>query len=388
MSAVFTNASVLTPTGFRSDVTVKTRAGRIEAVDDAAADTRAVEINCEGGLLVPGYVDIQVNGGGGVLFNDRPDIEGLKAIAAAHLKSGTTALMPTLISDDLSVVDAGMRAVEAAREAGMAHILGIHVEGPFLNPAKRGIHDADKFLTLDDAAIELLCSLKSGCTLVTLAPETCTPDQVRTLVERGVIVSLGHTNGKYAHARAALEAGATGFTHLFNAMPQMHSREPGVVGAALESQTAWTSLIVDGRHVDPVMLKLAHRLRPAGKLILITDAMPNAGTELTHFVLQGRKIHVSDGECRDEKGVLAGAHLTMDKAVTNAIALMQLDIAEAVAMAGANPARFLGLASEIGVIAPGARADLLQLDRQGRLVAVHPASASPQAAPAGLRHAL
>lgn len=374
MHMLFTNASVLTPDGFRTDVHVETRGGRIVALHAGAPPDVAETVDLGGDVLAPGFVDIQVNGGGGVLFNDRPDVDGLRTIAAAHLKSGTTSLMPTLISDDLSVVEAGIAAVAEARAAGMENILGIHIEGPFLNPEKCGIHDPDRFAELDDDAIDLLCSLETGTTLVTLAPERCRPDQIRTLVERGAIVSLGHTNGRYADARAALDAGATGFTHLFNAMPQMHSREPGIVGAALENRTAWTSLIVDGHHVDPVMLGLARRLRPADRLMLITDAMPNAGTDLTEFILQGRPIHVAGGRCSDADGVLAGADLSLAQAVRNTVELMGLPLDRALNMASRYPAEFLGLAGEVGRIAPGCRADFVRLDASRKVVATYPAA--------------
>ncbi|RKR00337.1 N-acetylglucosamine-6-phosphate deacetylase [Maricaulis maris] len=360
MRTVIAHARILTDTGFQDDASILLEDGRVLALNADTADAD-VFVDFQGDHLVPGFFDIQVNGGGGVLFNDTPDVEGLQAIARAHLANGTTSLLPTLISDTLDVVDAGMRAVEAARDAGETMIAGIHIEGPFLNPKKCGIHDPDRFIPLDDDAIALLTSLRSGRTLVTLAPEMCRPDQVRKLVEAGVTVSLGHTNGRYADAQSALAAGATGFTHLFNAMPQMHSREPGIVGAALESGSAWTSLIVDGHHVDPVMLKLASRLRPADKLILITDAMPNAGTTMKEFTLQGRAIHVADGQCRDANGVLAGAHLTLIDAVRNATHLMDIPIATALAMASANPADFMGLGSAIGRIAPGRRADFVRL---------------------------
>ena len=369
MRTVIAHARILTETGFQDDASILVEDGRIRSLSPDPADADMF-VDFQGEHLVPGFFDIQVNGGGGVLFNDTPSLDGLQVIARAHLGQGTTSLLPTLISDTLDVVDAGMRAVEVARAAGQTMIEGIHIEGPFLNPKKCGIHDPDRFIPLDDDAISLLTSLRSGRTLVTLAPEMCRPDQVRKLVAAGVTVALGHTNGRYADAQAALAAGATGFTHLFNAMPQMHSREPGIVGAAMESASAWTSLIVDGHHVDPVMLRLAARLRPHDKLILITDAMPNAGTSMREFTLQGRKIHVADGQCRDDKGVLAGAHLSLIDAVRNASRLMDLPIADALSMAAANPADFMGVGSDIGRIAPGQRADFVRLTPDFRIADV------------------
>ncbi|WP_019960171.1 N-acetylglucosamine-6-phosphate deacetylase [Woodsholea maritima] len=368
----FTHGQILLPDGFSPEAEVEVHAGAIVAagpLPPAGSDTEIIDL--QGDYLVPGYIDVQVNGGGGVLFNDHPTLEGVRTIAAAHRSYGTTAMMPTLISDALSVVKAGIEAVDQAIEAGDDNILGIHIEGPFLSPQKCGIHDPKKFLVLDDEAVDILCSLKHGRTLVTIAPEMNEPHHIETLVKRGVIVALGHTNGRYEDAKAALAAGASGFTHLYNAMSPMQSRAPGVVGAAMENQNAYASVIVDGRHVDPVMLKLALKARPHDRFMLITDAMPNAGTDLDHFILQGRKIYVHDGECRDEDGVFAGASLTMDDAVKNSVALLDLSLEEAVRMASTYPARFLGLDHRYGQITPGAKAHLLRLNKAFDVVGVY-----------------
>jgi len=363
MTLVLSNGRILTPSGVVEGKALAIRDGRILAVLDAAdLPLGARRYDLGGGLLVPGFIDTQVNGGGGVLFNDDTSVEAIAAIGAAHRPYGTTGFLPTLISDDLSVVDAAMRAVEQAIDAGVPGVLGIHIEGPFLATRRKGIHDAGKFRILDDEAVDLLGSLRRGKTLVTLAPETTTPQMISRLVRAGVIVAAGHTDADYAVVRRALDAGLTGFTHLFNAMSPLTSREPGVVGAALESKTAWCGLIVDGRHVNPVTLRLALATRPLDRFMLVTDAMPTVGLANKSFVLQGRTIRVENGVCVDAEGTLAGCDLDMASAVRNATTMLDLSIEDAVAIASHSPAAFLGLADERGAIVPGLAADLVLLD--------------------------
>jgi N-acetylglucosamine-6-phosphate deacetylase len=338
------------------------RDGLIEAlVAEGAVPPDAERILLDGGQLLPGFIDTQVNGGGGVLFNDAPTVEGISAIAAAHRQFGTTALLPTLISDDLDVVARAIAAVDDAIAAGIPGIIGIHIEGPFLNSGKRGIHDADKFRMLDMAAVELLSSLKHGKTLVTLAPELAPPGMIKALVERGVIVAAGHSLASYDDMRRAMDEGLSGLTHLFNAMTQMEGRAPGIVGAALDSHL-YCGLIVDGHHVAPAALRAAYRAKGASELMLVTDAMSLTGTSQTRFMLGGREIVEADGALRSADGTLAGSALDMMAAVRNAVSMMQVDIAAASAMASGTPAAFLGLERSHGRIAPGHRADLVLLD--------------------------
>ncbi len=363
MQSVLVNGRILTRDGIVEGKTLAISDGRIAGVFDSAdAPAGVARHDLDGGLLVPGFIDTQVNGGGGVLFNDSTTVEAIAAIGAAHRPYGTTGFLPTLISDDLAVVDAAMRATEQAIEAGVPGVLGVHIEGPFLNVKRKGIHDSSKFRTLDDEAVTLLSSLKRGKTLVTLAPETTTPEMVRRLTAAGVTVAAGHTNAAYGSVRKALDAGLTGFTHLFNAMSPLTSREPGVVGAALESITAWCGIIVDGRHVDPVVLRIALRTRPLNRFMLVTDAMPTVGMVDKSFDLQGRHIRVVDGVCVDDNGTLAGSDLDMIGAVRNAVSMLGLSLEDAVSIASATPAAFLGLAGERGAIAAGQAADLVLLD--------------------------
>jgi len=363
MDLALVNARVMTDGGLEDGLAVVLVGARIAAVlprRDLPADLPRRDLG--GGALLPGFIDTQVNGGGNRLFNDCPSVETIAAIGAAHRRFGTTGFLPTLISDDLATVRDALAATRAAIEAGVPGVLGAHIEGPFLNTERKGIHDAGKLRRLDDEGLRLLTSLEIGRTMVTLAPEMVAMDDIARLAAAGVIVCAGHTNAGAATVREALAHGLTGFTHLFNAMSPLTSREPGVVGAALYDQTAWCGVIVDGRHVDPVVLKLALRCRPADRFVLVTDAMPCVGGDRTAFTLQGKHISVRDGACYDDRGRLAGSDLDMAGALRNAVTLLGLDLVAASAMASTNPAQFLGLGHELGRIAPGYRADLVHLD--------------------------
>ena len=323
---------------------------------------RAERRDLGGQLLLPGFIDSQVNGGGGVLFNDAPSVESIRAIGRAHRRFGTTGFLPTLISTDLDIMARAIAAVRSAIEAGVPGVLGIHIEGPYLSLARKGVHDPAKLRELDASALGLLTSLRGGRTLVTLAPEVTTPQIIEKLVAAGVVVSAGHTNATYAEISIALRHGLTGFTHLFNAMSQLTGREPGAVGAALEDPTSWCGIIVDGAHTDPVVLRIALRCKPHDRFMLVTDAMPSVGTNNDSFELQGRRITVSGSTCLDEDGRLAGSNIDMATCVRNAISMLGLSLPEAVRMASQGPAEFLGLAHDTGRIAPGLRADLVLAD--------------------------
>jgi N-acetylglucosamine-6-phosphate deacetylase len=358
---------VLTPEGFRSGVSVELRSGRIVALADDTLLPSDSEVMLLAGDLVPGFIDLQVNGGGGVLFNDVPTVEGIAAIAAAHRRFGTTGFLPTLISAEPETVANGICAVDDAIEQGVPGVLGIHIEGPFINPQRRGIHEQRHLRPLDDAGIELLCSGRRGRTLVTLAPELAPPGAIRKLRARGVRVAAGHTAASHAQVQAAIDDGLCGFTHLYNAMTPLGSREPGAVGAALDNAQCWCGVIVDGHHVHPASLRIAFAAKGERGLILVTDAMPPVGTPLAEFQLQGERITVEAGRCLSADGTLAGAVLDMAAAVRNAQRLLGVEQAVAVRMASANPARALGLEGESGCIAPGYQANLVLLDAAGQV---------------------
>ncbi len=364
MSLALVNGRVLRADTFARGQTVLIAQGRIVDVLPASdARCRAAEpYDLRGGLLLPGVIDVQVNGGGGVLFNDAPSVESIRTIGAAHRRFGTTAFLPTLISADFDIVARAIAAVRGALVAGVPGVLGIHIEGPFLNVARKGVHDPAKLRELDPSALGLLTSLQGGRTLVTLAPEMTTPQLIEQLVAAGVVVSAGHTDASYAEIRAALAHGLTGFTHLFNAMSQLTGREPGTVGAALDDQRSWCGIIVDGEHTDPVALRIALRCKPHDRFMLVTDAMPSVGTSQGWFELQGRRITVRGHTCVDEDGRLAGSNIDMASCVRNAIAMLGVSVPQAVRMASQVPAEFLGVSQEYGRIAAGQRANLVLAD--------------------------
>ncbi len=360
--------SVLTPDGFQKDGCVVVEGGRIVAVtsaSDCPPDAARREL---AGTLVPGFIDLQVNGGGGILFNDQPTVDGVAAIARAHRRFGTTGLLVTLISDDLEIVARAIAAVDDAVEQAVPGVLGIHIEGPFLSPVKKGIHDASKFRTLDPAAIALLSSLRRGRTLVTLAPERAPPGAVRALTTTGVVVAAGHTEASYEDVQASIAEGLSGFTHLFNAMTQLGSRAPGAVGAALDSVSSWCGIIVDGHHVHPAALRVALAAKGADRLALVTDAMPTVGSAHKEFWLGGQRIVAEEGRCAAPDGTLAGSDLDMAQAVRNAERLLGVDLATAVRMASGVPASAMGMADQRGSIEPGLRADLVLLDASGQVL--------------------
>jgi len=314
----------------------------------------------QGIWLAPGFIDVQVNGGGDVLFNDNPTPEGIAAIVAAHRRFGTTGLLPTLISDTAAKMRIASDAIAAASRL-CPGVLGIHFEGPFLSPERAGVHDPAMFRMPDEADLALLSAPRGGAaTLVTLAPECVPPGFIAALARAGVRVALGHSMATYEQTRAALAEGLTGFTHLFNAMRPLAAREPGPIAAALEDPRAFYGLIVDGEHVAPAMLRLA--LRGVGRALLVTDAMPPVGGSQGHFRLGGKPITVKNGRCATADGILAGSALDMASVVRNCVRLLGLSLPDALRRAATVPAAFLGLSQRLGRIAPGCRADIVALD--------------------------
>jgi N-acetylglucosamine-6-phosphate deacetylase len=357
----FTNGHVVTPAGVLDQATIHVADGRIAAISPGGAAGETIDL--AGGWLVPGFIDIQVNGGGGVLFNDSPDVGGIAAIGHAHGRFGTTGFLPTLISDVPEVIARALDAVDAAIESGVPGCIGIHIEGPIISVTRKGIHDPEKFRGLDDDLLALLTRPRRGKVMLTLAPEMVSLDDIRRLSAAGVILSIGHSDATYDTARAAIAAGMTGVTHLFNAMSPLLHRAPGVVGAALEDEDIYCGLILDGFHVHDAPVRIAMRARPHDRFVLVTDAMPCVGADVTEFDLHGRRILVEGGRCLGEDGTLAGSSLDMAGAFRNAVTRIGLSHADAALMAATSPAAFLGLSEERGALAPGLVADWVQLTR-------------------------
>ncbi len=334
-----------------------------EIVATSAANASGCELHDLGGnLLAPGLIDLQVNGGGGVLFNDAPTVASLRAIAAAHRSFGTTAFLPTLITDSDAVMEEAIVAVTEAIRERVPGIIGIHFEGPYLNPRYKGVHDAARIRDFDSASMARITSLTEGCTLLTIAPEMVPVEIISQLKEQGIIVFGGHSAATYEETRRALDAGLTGFTHLFNAMAPIHSREPGIAGAALEDKNSYVGIIADGHHVHPATFAITVAAKQVGKTVLVTDAMPTVGSDIKSFDLFGSTIRAEGGRCVTADGTLAGSDIGLITAVKNAHRFADIDQFEALRMASTYAADAIGLADEMGYIRPGYRANLIELD--------------------------
>ncbi len=351
---------------FHQHLPVSIEDGHIISLDTVAG---AKEIRVAG-TLVPGFIDVQVNGGGGALFNATPSVACIETIGRAHAQFGTTGFLPTLITDDVSVMAKAADAVAKAVANHSKGVLGVHFEGPHLSVPKKGVHPQGFIREISEAEIEIFCRQDLGLRVVTLAPENVSPAVIRKLVDAGVKVCLGHSNADYQTVVAALDAGATGFTHLFNAMSALGSREPGMVGAALENETAWCGLIVDGHHVHPASAKVALRAKPRGKMMLVTDAMPPVGMDdETSFELFGTQVLRVGDRLNAVTGELAGCVLDMASAVDNTVSMLGLALDEALRMASLYPAQFLGIDKQYATIASGYRADLLLLNGKNQVLA-------------------
>jgi N-acetylglucosamine-6-phosphate deacetylase len=350
---------------WHSRTAVLVEAGRIAGLASPAEispDWQQTRLSA-GVILAAGFIDLQVNGGGGVLLNDQPTAEGMRAIARAHRRYGTTACLPTFITDTRTQMRAAIAAAQSA--AGKDGIIGLHLEGPFISPQRPGVHRPDRIARPGSGDLEQLCELSGvGRSLVTLAPECVPAGFVRTLASSGLRVSIGHSEAPAAVVLQAVADGVTGVTHLFNAMPPLSARAPGIVGVALAEPRLTAGLIADGIHVDPISVRAAFAAKGSDRIALVTDAMPTVGSSLDRFDLVGRTIRLADGRLTTEDGTLAGAHLDMASAVRNAVRLAGVSLEDALRAASLTPARFLGLDNERGAIVPNTRADLVALTEE------------------------
>jgi N-acetylglucosamine-6-phosphate deacetylase len=328
------------------------------------------------GLIVPGFVDVQVNGGGGVMFNDVSSVQAIKTICNAHRQFGTTSLLATLITDTPEKTKTAIHAATQAHEQNVQGFAGLHLEGPHLSVVRKGAHDGSLIRAMTDTDLEVLLSANAHLPtlLVTIAPESVTLAQVAVLAKAGIIVSLGHTDCTHQTALEYFAAGATMVTHLFNAMSQLSNREPGLVGAALEATGISCGLIADGFHVHPATMKAALRAKnKSGNIFLVTDAMSTVGSNITSFRLNGRPILRNKGRLTLNDGTLAGADIDMISCVRSATKSLDLDSIEAIKMASLYPAFALNRHAEIGSLKSGARADFILLSDDLEILSVHPA---------------
>ena len=326
---------------------------------DVPADATSRRVQ---GLLAPGFIDVQVNGGGGVLFNDQRTREGIAAIGAAHRPFGTTGFLPTFITDTREHMREAIAAARDALSAQVPGMLGIHIEGPFLSSERKGVHDPSLFREMEEEDIALVTSLGMGRTLMTVAPERVPPEAIARLVAAGVVVSAGHTAASYETVMKARAAGLSGFTHLFNAMPPLAGRAPGPVGAALDDSQAFVGIIADLVHVSAASLRIAIAAHGWQRMVLVTDAMPSVGSDLTEFLIDGNVISRHDGRLLRGDGTIAGSDLDMATAVRNSVQALGLPLEAALHMASRAPAEYLRLGDKLGRIARGLRANLVLLD--------------------------
>ena len=369
MAFALTGARIFDGENYRDDHAVVIEGRRVAAVvREADLAATAERRRLAGGLLAPGFIDVQVNGGGGALLNDDPSADGVRRIAQSHRRYGTTGMLPTVITDAPAVTAAAIAAVREARAQGVPGILGIHIEGPFLDVGRKGAHAARFIRDMAEADVEQIATAHCGAVMLTLAPNKVKPDLIRKLADRGVLVSLGHAEAQAADVQAALAAGARAFTHLYNAMSQMTGREPGMVGVALSDTGSFAGLIADGFHVHDTALRVALAAKPHGRLMLITDAMAAAADGPDRFELQGRSVVLNNGRLQLEDGTLAGSNLTMDEAVRHCVSKLGVDLADALSMASLSPAAFLRRDDELGRIAPGYLASLVHLGDDLRVV--------------------
>jgi N-acetylglucosamine-6-phosphate deacetylase len=335
----------------------------IVARSEVPGDARIVPM--DGLSLVPGFIDLQVNGGGGVLLNERPDLEGIRTICAAHARFGTTALLPTLITDNRAVTADTIAAGLAARKANVPGFLGLHLEGPHLSVARKGAHDPQLIRPMEQADLDRTIAARQNleALLMTLAPENASNEQIAALKAAGVTVSLGHSDCGYGTAAAAVEAGASMMTHLFNAMSPLGHREPGMVGAALDLGQLDAGLIADGFHVDPASIGVALRAkRGPGRIFLVTDAMSTIGTDMTSFFLNGREIFREGGRLTLADGTLAGADIEMASCIRFMRDHAGINLEEALRMASLYPAEAIGMTGRKGRLTHGHDADFAVID--------------------------
>ncbi|MBB5212813.1 N-acetylglucosamine-6-phosphate deacetylase [Microbulbifer hydrolyticus] len=344
-----------------TDVALTVESGNVVTLGGEPAES-AVRLK---GMLAPGLIDVQVNGGGGALFNNDTTVNALGKMSVAHARFGTTGFMPTLITDRVEVMQRAAEAVSAALKEGVPGVLGVHFEGPHLSAPKKGTHEEKFIRPLSDEELAIYGRDDIGLKMVTLAPENVSPEDIRKLVSLGVKVCLGHSNADGATAAAAVAAGASGFTHLYNAMSPLHSRDPGMVGTALISDDCWCGLIADGHHVSAEAMTLALKAKPRGKVMLVTDAMSLVGSEEMSFPLFDRIVTRHGDKLTSTTGELAGSHLDMIGAVRNIADWCDVELNEALRMAGLYPAQFLG--SDRGRIKEGAPADMILIDDERRV---------------------
>ncbi|MDD3182536.1 MAG: N-acetylglucosamine-6-phosphate deacetylase [Alphaproteobacteria bacterium] len=363
-SFALTDAIVFTGESFVENHAVLVKNGHVaDLVPMARRPVALPALSCANQILAPAYIDCQVNGGGNVLLNNQPTVQGVLHIAAAHRKTGTTRLLPTCISDTPDIMCTAQHAVREARKQDPS-ILGLHFEGPHLNPSLSGAHDSSLIRPISKEDMTHYCAEPGELFVITLSPEQVSPDQIHQLVKQGLIVSIGHCAASLEQVQAALDAGATNFTHIMNRMPPIQTRSPGVAVLALNDKKSYAGLIADGLHIHPELVRLIVRSKAEDRLYMVSDAVPPAGAETPlPYTMGGESVRPQpDGRCINDKGVITGAHHTLGECVPIAIRDIRLNPERVLRMASTIPAQFLGLGHSLGKILPGYQADIVALD--------------------------
>lgn len=364
MKQALVGARIFTGDDFLDDYALVIAGETIEAlVPLAQLDSAIPHTVLAGGVIAPGFIDLQVNGGGGAFFTNDTSVHAIQTMLDGHRPTGTTSLMPTLISDTRAVHQAGVKAIADSVAAGMKGVLGVHVEGPFFDMARRGAHNERYIRTMEQADIDwLIASVKAQHqfkVMLTLAPEHTAPGQIKQLTSAGVVVCAGHTDAHYEHVVAGLKEGLSGFTHLYNAMRPTTGREPGVVGAALEDGNSWCGIIIDTYHVHAASARIAYAAKPKGKMYLVTDAMSTVGSPEKSFQIYGETIYEKEGCLVNAEGRLAGSAIGMIDAVRLNTDWVGVTLAESLRMASLYPAEFMQVDNYLGRAVQGCRADLV-----------------------------
>lgn len=335
---------------------------------DVPANVEQRSVN--GAILAPGFIDVQLNGCGGVQFNDTAEavtVETLEIMQKANEKSGCTNYLPTLITTSDDLMKQGIRVMREYLAKHPNQALGLHLEGPWLNLVKKGTHNPSFVRKPDAELVKFLCDNADVITKVTLAPEMVAPEVITALANAGIVVSAGHSNATAQEARVGFRAGITFATHLFNAMPYMSGREPGLTGAILDANEIYCGIIADGLHVDYINIRNAKRLK-GDKLCLVTDATAPAGADIDQFIFAGKTIYYRNGLCVDENGTLSGSSLTMIEGVRNLVGHANIALDEVLRMATLYPARAIGVEKRLGSIAPGKVANLTAFTHDFKII--------------------
>ncbi|EGT5712186.1 N-acetylglucosamine-6-phosphate deacetylase [Cronobacter dublinensis subsp. dublinensis] len=323
-----------------------------------------------GAIIAPGFIDVQLNGCGGVQFNDTADavsVDTLEIMQKANEKSGCTSYLPTLITCSDALMKQGVRVMRDYLAHHKNQALGLHLEGPWLNIVKKGTHNPDYVREPDAELVNYLCENADVITKITLAPERVAPEVIAKLTAAGIVVSAGHSNATLKEAKKGFRAGIRFATHLFNAMPYITGREPGLTGAIFDEPDVFCGIIADGLHVDFANVRLAKKVK-GDKLCLVTDATAPAGSNIDEFIFAGKTIYYRNGLCVDENGTLSGSALTMIEGVRNLVEHVNIALDEALRMATLYPARAMGVAHRLGSIEAGKVANLTAFTRDYKII--------------------